>query len=154
SLGVTLYEVWAGRLPFEAQDALGWLHCHLARTPLPLTEVRPGTPLMVSHLVAKLLAKAPEERYQSARGLKHDLACCLERLSPDGKIAPFPLGTRDALERFQVPQKLYGRGKEKAALLAAFERVVKTGKPEWMLVSGYSGIGKSSLVKELQAPIV
>ncbi|WP_437873533.1 sensor histidine kinase [Sorangium sp. So ce363] len=154
ALGVTFYEMLAGRLPFEAQDPLEWVHCHVARAPPAPLALVPELPEVLSALVLKLLAKMPEERYQTARGLTHDLDRCLSQLRATGRIEPFSLAERDVSGRFQIPRKLYGREGEVAALLCAFERVVGTGSPELVLISGYSGIGKSSLVHELYRPIV
>jgi predicted ATPase/signal transduction histidine kinase len=154
SLGITLFELRAGRLPFEASDPLGWIHCHLARIPPSLAQVAPGTPEMVSQIVARLLAKAPEDRYQSARGLQRDLACCLERWLVDGQIAPFPLAALDLSDDFQLPRRLYGREREIAALVRSFEGVVATGTPALALISGYAGVGKTSLVQELRGPVL
>ncbi len=154
SLGVTYYEMLTGRLPFQVNDALEWVHCHIARSPPPPDHIVPAIPAPVSGIVMKLLAKAAEDRYESALGLRHDLAICLERLRADGAIKPFPLGERDVSDRMQIPQKLYGREAERARLLDAFERMVERGAPELLLVSGYSGIGKSSLVHELHKPVV
>jgi predicted ATPase len=154
SLGVTFFQMLTGKLPFDAADPLGWVHCHIARPPTPLAEIVPSVPEVVSAIVIKLLAKEAEQRYQTARGLLHDLERCLEQWSCCERIEPFPLGKRDVSDRFQIPQKFYGREKEIAALLDTFERVASTGAPELILVSGYSGIGKSSLVYELQKPIV
>jgi predicted ATPase/signal transduction histidine kinase len=154
SLGVTLYELLTGRLPFEAHDPLEWLHCHIARIPRSPTELVPEVPLILSAIVMKLLAKMPEERYQTARGLYCDLTHCVAQWRACGRIDPFPLAERDISDRFQIPQKLYGRDHELAALLNAFDRVVDAGAPELLLVSGYSGIGKSALVQELHKPIV
>jgi predicted ATPase/signal transduction histidine kinase/tRNA A-37 threonylcarbamoyl transferase component Bud32 len=154
ALGVTLFELRAGRLPFVAADPLGWIHCHLARKPPSLAQQAPGTPEMVAQIVAKLLAKTPEERYQSARGLQRDLERCHDAWVADGRIADFPLGVHDFSDRFQIPQRLYGREQESGALLGAFERVVATGAPALVLVSGYAGVGKTTLVRELYKPIV
>ncbi|WP_437594473.1 sensor histidine kinase [Sorangium sp. So ce1000] len=154
ALGVTFYEMLTGRLPFEARDPLEWVHCHVARAPIPPSALVPELPGVLSALVLKLLAKMAEHRYQTARGLKHDLERCLSQLRASGRIEPFPLAERDVSGRFQIPQKLYGREDDVAALLRAFERVVATGSPELVLVSGYSGIGKSTLVHELYRPIV
>jgi serine/threonine protein kinase len=154
SLGVTFYQMLTGRLPFEARDPLEWIHCHVARVPASPSELVPEVPESVERIVMKLLAKMADDRYQTARGLERDLMRCLEQWRSRGRIEPFTLGERDIPDRLQIPQKLYGRAEQVAALLRAFERVVETGSPELVLVSGYSGIGKSSLVHELQKPIV
>ncbi|WP_437821536.1 sensor histidine kinase [Sorangium sp. So ce1078] len=154
ALGVTFYEMLTGRLPFEARDPPEWVHFHVARAPPPPSALVPELPEVLSALVLKLLAKMAEDRYQTARGLKHDLERCLLEWRTTGRIEPFPLAQRDVSGRFQIPQKLYGREGDVAALLRAFERVVGTGSPELVLVSGYSGIGKSALVHELYKPIV
>ena len=153
SLGVTCYQLITGRLPFEASDAIGWVHCHVARKPVPPDLLRPSIPRAVSDIVLKLLAKVPDERYQSASGLAHDLERCLQQWRASGQIARFTLGAGDVSDRFLIPQRLYGRTAERAALQDAFERVVATGSPELVLVSGSSGIGKSSVVQELHRPI-
>ncbi|CAN95609.1 Protein kinase [Sorangium cellulosum So ce56] len=154
SLGVTFYEMLTGTLPFHASDPVAWVYCHIAQAPRPPHALVPSIPPQLSAVVLKLLSKAAEERYQSALGLRHDLDTCFSQLRQRGAIAPFPLGLRDVSDRFLVPQRLYGREREVQALLAAFERVVASGRPELLLVSGYSGIGKSSLVAELHGPIV
>ncbi|MGK4008697.1 AAA family ATPase [Sorangium sp. So ce1036] len=153
ALGVTFYQMLTGRLPFEARDPLEWVHCHVARDPPPPSAVVPALPEVLSAIVLKLLAKMAEDRYQSARGLKHDLERCLSEHRARGAIEPFPLGERDTSGCFQIPRKLYGREDEATALLRALERVVDTGAPELVLVSGYSGSGKSALVHALCEPI-
>src|SRR6185369_17717973 len=142
------------RLPFEASDAIGWVHCHVARKPFPPAMLRPSVPEVLSDIILKLLAKVPDERYQSASGLAHDLERCLRQWRATRHIPLFPLGERDVSDRFLIPQKLYGRTVERAELQDAFARVVSTGTPELVLVSGSSGIGKSSVVHELHRPIV
>ncbi|WP_437739289.1 AAA family ATPase [Sorangium sp. So ce1504] len=154
SLGVVLYEMLAGALPFRASDPVAWVYCHIAQKPVPPHALVPSIPPPLSAVVLKLLSKAAEERYQSAAGLRHDLDECFARWRTSGAIQPFALGQRDVSDRFQVPQRLYGREREVEALLGVFERVVAQGRPELVLVSGYSGIGKSSLVAELHRPIV
>jgi PAS domain S-box-containing protein len=150
SLGIVLYELRAGALPFRADDALGWVHCHVARPPRPLEEAAPGTPAILSAMIMKLLAKPPDERYQSARGLLHDLQKCLSDLSAHGRVEPFPLGARDVWDKLRASSQIYGRNEEIATLRQALERVRATGTSEVALIAGPSGIGKSSLVRELQ----
>ncbi|WP_437586188.1 AAA family ATPase [Sorangium sp. So ce1000] len=154
SLGVTFYEMLTGTLPFQADDPVEWVYRHIAQTPRAPHALVPSIPPQLSAVVLKLLSKAAEERYQSALGLRHDLDECFARWQASGAIEPFPLAQRDVSDRFQIPQRLYGREREIEALLAAFERVVASGRPELALVSGYSGIGKSSLVAELHRPVV
>ncbi|MBD1805966.1 AAA family ATPase [Microcoleus sp. FACHB-SPT15] len=158
SLGVTFYELLTCQLPFDSTDAMELVHCHIAQQPVPPHELNPDIPKAVSEIVMKLLAKTAEERYQSAWGIKADLEECLFQLENKSKISKFPLGLYDISDKFQIPQKLYGREAEVETLLAAFERVngqkqPTTNKSEMMLVSGYSGIGKSALVQEIYKPI-
>jgi PAS domain S-box-containing protein len=149
SLGVTLYELITGSLPFAASDASEWIHCHVARQPRPPSERVKDIPGPVEAIILKLLAKAGEDRYQTARGLEHDLRLCLTQLQVRGTIEPFPLGSEDAPDTLVIPERLYGREAEVAALIGAFDRILTTGHTEFVLVSGYSGVGKSSLVNEL-----
>ncbi|WNG34565.1 AAA family ATPase [Archangium violaceum] len=153
SLGITLYELLTGSRPFQGRDALEWFHAHMAVTPQPPLERVPNLPPVLSAIVMKLLAKEAEERYQSAEGIKADLERCRDDLLR-GVHEDFPLGVHDFPIRFQLPQRLYGRGLHAATLLQGFERVAREGKPELLLVRGYSGIGKSSVVHELHRPVV
>jgi PAS domain S-box-containing protein len=154
ALGVTFYEMLTGTLPFSAADPMEWVHCHIARQALPPDERVAGIPGPLSAMVMKLLAKTAEDRYQTAAGVEADLRRCLAAWESFGLIEPFSLGTQDASDRLMIPERLYGREREIDALLASFERVVATGTPELVLVSGYSGIGKSSVVHELHKVLV
>ena len=153
SLGVTFYEMLTGQLPYQIEEAIELVHCHIARMPVPPTERVPEIPLAVSNLVMKLLAKNAENRYQSGLGLKTDLEICLKQWQEQGRIDEFKLGEKDFSGQLEIPQKLYGRDREKAQILSAFERVCG-GATELMLISGYSGVGKSALVQETQKPLV
>jgi predicted ATPase/signal transduction histidine kinase/GAF domain-containing protein len=153
SLGVTFYEMLTGARPFTASDPMEWVHCHIARQPVSPSE-RAAVPGPVSAIVMKLLAKTAEDRYQTAGGLTIDLRRCLMEWQATGRIEPFPLGVHDASDRLLIPERLYGRERETGAQLAAFDRVVASGMPELVLVSGYSGIGKSSVVNELHKALV
>ncbi|AXK40098.1 serine/threonine-protein kinase PknK [Crenobacter cavernae] len=152
SLGVTLYELFTGTLPFTSDDTLALIHKHLTLPPEPAHERNPGLPAVLSDILARLMAKTADARYQSAEGIRHDLATLLEALRSDGKAPRFALGRQDVPSHFQLSQKLYGRTEETAQLLAAFERASR-GAHELMLVAGYSGIGKSCLVHELFKPL-
>jgi len=154
SLGVTLYELLTGMLPFTASDPMEWIHCHVARKPMPPGEIVGGVPEPVAGIVLKLLAKNAEDRYQGAAGLEADLRRCQDEWEAHGRIAPFELGQHDVSERLLIPEKLYGREAEIEVLLAAFQRVVTRGRTELVLVAGEAGIGKSSIVNELHKALV
>src|SRR5882762_2365574 len=154
ALGVTLYQMLTGSLPFTAADPMEWVHCHIARKPMPPSERLETIPAAVSALILKLLAKTAEERYQTATGLERDFRHCLATWEAQHRIDPFPLGQQDTPDRLLIPQKLYGREREIETLLAAFERVITSGRPELVLLSGYSGIGKSAVVNELHKALV
>ena len=153
SLGVTLYELLTGRLPFQTTDPVELVHSHIARTPASPHQILPRIPPVLSDIIMRLLAKVAEERYQSAAGLRADLEACRKQLDATGRVTMFPLGRHDLSQELRIPQKLYGREIESARLLAAFERA-RQGAVELLLVSGYSGIGKSALVNEIHRTIV
>ena len=154
SLGVILYEMLTNRLPFQAKDPLEWAHCHIARLPKTPAELIDSLPSLLSDIVMKLLSKTAEDRYQTALGLQRDLEQCLCQWQAHGYLIPFALGQSDTSDQLFIPHRLYGREKEIAALLRSFERVVEAGNPELLLVAGYSGIGKTSLVRELYRPVI
>lgn len=154
SLGVTFYQMLSGDLPFTASDPLEWVHCHVARQPLVLGQRNGNIPAPLSQIVMRLLAKTTEDRYQTAAGLERDLQHCFADWEVQGRIDEFPLGRYDTPDRLLIPETLYGRERELDTLLTSFDRIVKSGAPELVLVSGYSGIGKSSIVNELHRVLV
>jgi PAS domain S-box-containing protein len=153
SLGATFYWLLTGTLPFEAPDDLGLIHCHLAATPVPPHLRNPQVPETLSHIVMKLLAKMPDDRYQSAHGLIADLEHCLRGLREQGTVPSFPPGREDYAERLQMPQRLFGREAERRELVAAFDHAAE-GRSRVVFVAGYSGVGKTALVRELQWPVL
>jgi predicted ATPase/signal transduction histidine kinase len=164
SLGVTFYELLAGELPFQSNDPMELVHCHIAKQSRSLHEIKPEIPSALSEIVSKLMAKNAEDRYQSALGLKFDLEFCLRQLEESGQIGSFAIAQRDLCDRFNIPEKLYGRETEVKALLNAFDRVstpLSSARSsggqravELMLVAGFSGIGKTAVVNEVHKPIV
>lgn len=154
SLGVTFYEMLTGTLPFTASEPMEWVHSHIAKQPAAPRE-RVGTvPASVSAITMRLLSKTAEERYQTAVGVESDLRRCLSYWESQGWIEDFTLGACDTPDRLMIPEKLYGRDREVDTLLTAFDRIVGGGRAELVLVSGYSGIGKSAVVNELHKPLV
>ena len=151
--GITLYETITGSLPFSASDPLEWIHCHIARPPTPPSERVHGIPGPIEAIILKLLAKSPEDRFQTAAGLEADLRACLASWETHRQIDAFPLGTGDVPDRLLIPEKLYGREAELEALVAAFDRVAGRGRAEFILVSGNGGVGKSSVVSEFSKAV-
>src|SRR5258708_1846295 len=143
-----------GQPPFPAADRMEWVHCHIARQRVPPNERVAGVPGPLSAIVMKLLAKTGEERYQTAAGVEADLRWSLVEWQQLGRIEAFLPGAHDVSDRLLILEKLYGREREIDTLLASFDRVVANGTPELVLVSGYSGIGKSSVVNELHKVMV
>src|SRR5262245_17452252 len=154
AVGVSLYEMLTGTLPFTASDPTELVHGHIACRPVPPGERLKEIPSAISAIIMKLLAKTAEDRYQTASGVESDLRRCLAGWDVQRRIDDFPLGERDTPDRLLIPEKLYGREREVETLVATFDRIVKSGAPELVLVSGYSGIGKSSVVNELQKALV
>ena len=147
SLGVMLYQMLTGVLPFTSDDPGELVYSHIARAPVPPRERNAAIPEVLSEIVLRLLAKEAEERYQSARGIRSDLEHCLQALTDTGSIAAFPLQQFDQTGSLRIPQKLYGRQVQLQALRSAFDRT-SSGPAELILICGYSGVGKSALVKE------
>jgi len=153
SLGIVLYELLTGHLPFESDSVMELVHAHIAKKPQPPSRFNPVIPEVLSDIVLKLLAKNAEDRYQSLDGLLADVDRCARAFDEHGVIESFPLAQHDVCDRLQISQKLYGREKEYASLMSVFRNVTK-GKAELLLVTGYAGIGKSSLVNEMHKPVV
>ncbi|MBU1169520.1 MAG: diguanylate cyclase [Proteobacteria bacterium] len=153
ALGITLFEMVTGIAPFKSKDPLELIHCHIARPPVRPDLFVPDLSATICDILMKLMAKAPEERYQSAFGLKSDLIECQKRLTDKGIIEPFHIAKQDVSSRFIIPQKLYGRENERKVLLETFENVCR-GNNELLLVNGVSGIGKTALIYEIHKPIV
>jgi PAS domain S-box-containing protein len=149
ALGITFYQMITGVLPLTAGDPMGWVHCHIARIPVPPHEKVENIPAPISMIIMKLLSKTPEQRYQTAGGVEMDLRRCLAGWEARRSVDDFPLAQQDILDRLLIPETLYGRDREISILLACFDRVTCTGGSELVLVSGYSGIGKSSVVNEM-----
>ena len=153
ALGATFHDFLTGHPPFPSGDPLELVHCHIARTPVPVHALNPLVPEPLSAIVARLMAKNPEERYQSTFGLRADLERCLTEWRSHGRIDSFVLASRDVRPVLRIPQKLYGRTTQFRVLLDAFGRVAAGGF-ECLLISGYSGVGKSALVRELHKPVI
>jgi PAS domain S-box-containing protein len=154
AVGVILYEMLTGVLPFDARDPMEWVHCHIACAPTPPSARVPDAPEAIAAIILKCLAKTAEDRYQTAAGLVADLKLCLAEWERTGRIEPFAPGAHDIPDTLRIPEKLYGREAEVRRLLAAFDQVLIEGRPELVLVSGYSGVGKSSVVNELHKALV
>jgi len=150
SLGVTFYELLTGRLPFQSEDSIELIHCHLAKQPPAIESLNPAIPAVVAEIVHKLMAKNAEDRYQSALGLKYDLERCQQKLETTGAIAPFALGCRDVSDRFTISEKLYGRQADVEALLAAYDRIAQ-GRSEALLVAGFSRLSMRYTSRSLKA---
>jgi predicted ATPase/signal transduction histidine kinase/GAF domain-containing protein len=150
SLGVTLYELLVGALPFNAIEQVDWFHCHIARQPSPPSMRIDGVPLVVEAIILKLLAKDTDDRYQTAAGLQHDLQLCLKGFNENGVAPDFELGSRDRPDRLLIPERLYGRDQDVLVLAQAFDHVARHRQFDFVFVAGPSGVGKSALVNEFR----
>ncbi len=169
SLGVTFYELLLGRLPFESSDTMELVHCHIAQNPTPPHEIDPQIPAALSGILLKLLAKTADERYQSAWGIQADLVLCLMQLEATGTIEEITPGENDVVNKFRIPQRIYGRDRELQQLHRAFEAIGAVPKSEngslpnrlmpslgstsAIFIMGESGVGKTALVAESYKPL-
>ncbi|MCP5007813.1 MAG: AAA family ATPase [Planctomycetes bacterium] len=152
SMGITFYELLTGKLPFQAEDLPGWVHCHISKLPTAPDSINTDIPESISDIILKLISKNAEDRYQSSYGLSFDLEQCHKQWEEKGSIQKFPLGQRDISEKFQIAQKLYGREREMGILMDRFVTVL-AGHTQWIMITGDAGVGKSALVHEIQKPI-
>ncbi|MGL1931934.1 MAG: diguanylate cyclase [Desulfotalea sp.] len=153
SLGVALYEVLTGLLPFASEDLGEIIHCHIATEPMSPIEISADIPQVLSDIVMRCMEKDAKSRYQSAKGLHHDLLRCLNELEETGSIAPFPIGEADRSDKFTFPERLFGRDDELQTLHKHYQQVVK-GNNAIVMITGQSGVGKTSLVQELNRTVV
>ena len=152
SLGVVFYELFTGELPFKSSDPLELIHAHLAMIPKKASEINSSIPPIFSDILAKLLEKNVENRYQSASGLLKDLQKCLEQLAMKIEIHRFDLAENDVSGQFQLPSKIYGRDREIELLIKSVDQLGSNSR-KITLVSGKSGTGKTSLIYEIYKPI-
>ncbi len=153
SLGITFYELLTATLPFESEELIEMIHCHMAVKPIAAHFINTAIPETLSQIVMKLMAKKVENRYQSLFSLRQDLIKCQDLLKTNNRITAFKIAEDDRTDHFQVPQKLYGREKELKALANGFEFISK-GNKQWFLIRGNAGIGKTMLIKEYQRPSI
>lgn len=153
SLGCLLYELLCGEPPFYANDPLEYVHAHIAKKPIPLVRRRYEISEGISAVIDKLMAKNPDDRYQSCAGLAWDLEHCLKQFEQHRQVPLFDLGGKDISDQFRIPERLYGREKELQQLVGIFQQVADGGR-ELVLLSGYSGVGKTSLVYQVQRPLL
>lgn len=152
SMGVMFYKILTGAFPFNSKDPMELIHSHIARKPIPAYKVNPDIPKTVSDIIDKLMSKNAEDRYQSSYGIIYDLEYCAKAIKEKSDFGLFSAGTHDIFDKFNIPKKLYGREKEIEILMGAFNGIAQ-GNTEMMLVAGYAGIGKSSLVNEIHKPV-
>ncbi len=152
SLGVTLYHLVTGKLPFPFDDSLELVHAHIAVLPKNPGIIRSDIPEEISKIIMHLLEKNAEDRYQSIDGILYDIEECERQYSKKRIIKKFTIASHDHSNRFQISQKLYGRNEEIKKIMDSFDWI-SNGHCESLFISGETGVGKSSLVKELYKPV-
>ncbi len=153
SLGIIFYELMTGQFPFSSNEPMELIYSHIAKEPVSPSRIDSGIPEIISEMILKLMAKDPEERYQSCSGLISDLKRCLQQITENRDPLNFVIGQEDVSNQFKIRKKLYGREQEISLLLSAYENIGNSNC-ELLLVSGYSGIGKTSLINEIHKPII
>lgn len=154
SLGISMYELIVGYLPFRSAEPLELIHMHIAQQPIPPKEVNASIPAAISAIVMKLLKKNAEERYQTGSGLKADLELMIRLLKEGKSLDGIKIGELDTSSTFVISEQLYGREEQVKELKEAYELCLKTGGCTIVTIQGNSGIGKSRLVNEIQRPVV
>lgn len=152
SFGATLYEVFTGEPPFTTIDPLEMIHCHIAKQPITPKLVNKELPTVICDIILKLLSKSPEERYRTAFSVLSDIAKCLRQHLGGNPIATFKIAENDVSDQLHIPEKIFGRDKETKQLLDALTFTLSSKKILY-LISGYSGIGKTALVKQVYPDI-
>ena len=154
SIGACLFKLFTSRFPFNYDDEMELVHAHIAKKPKLANVYNAELPEAVAHILARLLAKEPHQRYQTVQGLKADLVRCATDLKKLNNIPLFSLGKNDFSNKLTFSAALFGRSKEQNILLQAFRHVEQQKNSQICVVSGYSGVGKSRLIKELHRPII
>ncbi|MBT6492872.1 MAG: AAA family ATPase, partial [Deltaproteobacteria bacterium] len=154
SLGATFYYMLTGRPPFRRKGLWDYVRAHIAETPVTLSEINQDVPELLSEIISKLLSKYPEERYQSATGLRLDLEKAKDQWELTGSIKTFMLGVHDVPSRFEIPERLYGRDDTIACIQETFEKVRATGRTEFIMIHGAPGVGKTAVVREVYKTLV
>jgi predicted ATPase/signal transduction histidine kinase/GAF domain-containing protein/tRNA A-37 threonylcarbamoyl transferase component Bud32 len=158
SLGITFYELLTQQLPFQTSDAMELVYFHIAKQAITPEKINQTIPKKLGELIIKLLSKNADDRYKSAYGIEKDLESILKNISDKININHAVLGRFDVYDKLHISQKLYGRESEIQTLISVYNRVsdslnINAIKSEMVLVSGYSGIGKTALVREIYQPI-